>query len=238
MRTRVIIAAAALTAATVSITGIAAAGNGDSPTGSQSRESAEPTAFDEASVHFVDNRSDHDGQLFWSVTYEKHMSDVAIYAPDGDLVAKATFDDLGQADAHFDSPEPSVAELKRRYPAGRYTFTGHTTTGRRLVSVVNLSYAHVRATPVIITPTADQTGVPVSGVVVTWARTSRASVIHLQVESDKPERALEIDLPGSTTSFAIPEGFLQPGTEYVIDVQARHRSGNDTVSDVIFTTAR
>jgi hypothetical protein len=195
-----------------------------------------PLKFDEASVQFVANRTDNDGQLFWSVTYEKRMADVAIHAPNGRLVATARFDHTGQADAHFDSPEPTVSVLKTTYPAGRYQVTGHTTTGRRLSSTVILTYKHVRATPVILSPTPHQVDVPTTGFVVRWDAVPGASAIHIQVESDAPPRALEIDLPGAATAFQVPDGFLQAGTEYVVDVQARHPSGNYTMSDVTLTT--
>lgn len=196
---------------------------------------AKALKFDEASVRFVDNRTDHDGQLFWSVTYEKRMADVSIHAPSGKRVATATFDRAGQADAHFDSPEPTVAVLKRTYPAGRYKVTGHTTSGRRLASTVVLNYKHV-AKPTIASPTPDQTGVPTTGLVVRWNAVPGASSIHLAVERDAPHRALEIDLPGTVTAFQVPDGFLKPGTEYVVDVMAQHPGGNYTMTDVTFTT--
>ena len=197
---------------------------------------AKALKFDEASVTFVDNRTDQDGQLFWSVTYEKRMADVSIHAPSGKRVVSATFDRAGQADAHFDSPEPTVAVLKRTYPAGRYRVTGHTTAGRRLVRTIVLNYKHV-AKPIIASPTADQTGVPTTGFVVRWSAVPGASNVHLAVERDAPHRALEIDLPGTVTEFQVPDGFLKAGTEYVIDVMAQHPGGNYTVSDVTFTTA-
>lgn len=196
---------------------------------------AKALKFDEASVRFVDNRTDHDGQLFWSVTYEKRMADVTIHAPNGKRVATASFDRTGQADAHFDSPEPTVAVLKRTYPAGRYKVTGHTTSGRRLVSTVVLNYKQV-GRPIIASPTSDQTDVPTTGLVVRWNAVPGASSIHLQVERDAPHRALEIDLPGTATSFQVPDGFLKAGTEHVVDVMAQHPSGNYTMTDVTFTT--
>lgn len=191
--------------------------------------------FDEASVQLVANRTDHDGQLFWSVTYEKRMADVAIHAPSGALVATATFDRTGQADAHFDSPEPTVTTLKKTYPPGRYVVTGHTTSGRRLASVITLTYKHV-GTPTIISPKPDQDVVATTGLVVRWSAVPGASTIHIQVESDEPARALEIDLSGAATKFRVPDGFLKAGVEYVVDVLAQHPSGNYTMRDVTFAT--
>ena len=192
--------------------------------------------FDEASVQFVNNRTDRDGQLFWSVTYEKRMADVSIHAPDGQLVATASFDQAGQADAHFDSPEPTVAVLKKTYPAGRYQVTGHTTSGRRLSSTVVLTYRHIHATPVVVSPSPHQVDVSTTGFVVRWNAVPGAAAIHVQVESDAPARALEIDLPGTATAIQVPDGFLETGTEYVVDVQAQHPRGSYTMSDVTFTT--
>jgi hypothetical protein len=228
-RSRAVLAAAALLTGLGVVAGFAA--TGDAAVAGPKK----PLGFDEASVRFVANRTDHDGQLFWSVTYEQRMADVAIHAPSGKLVATATFDEAGQADAHFDSPEPTVATLRRTYPAGRYAVTGHTTTGRPLSSIIVLKYRHV-GTPIIVSPTANQTAVPTTGFVVRWDAVPGASSIHIQVESDTPSRALEIDLRGTSTSFAVPDGFLFAGTEYVVDVMARHPSGNYTLSDATFTT--
>lgn len=229
-RWRLALAGAAAVALGVGAFTVSVAGAGPAVAASKSA-----LRFDEASVRFVANRTDHDGQLFWSVTHEERMGDVAIHAPGGKLVATTTFDRAGQADAHFDSPEPSVAVLKKTYPAGRYTVTGHTPSGQQLSSIVILTYKHVR-TPTIVSPKARQSGVPTTGLVVRWSAVRGASSIHVQVERDAPARALEIDLTGTATAFRVPDGFLEAGDEYVVDVMAQHRSGNYTMRDVTFTT--
>jgi len=51
------------------------------------------------------------------------------------------------------------------------------------------------------------------------------------------EAALKIDLPGDATSFQVPNGWLQAGTEYVLDIKVISDNGNQTVRDVVFETA-
>jgi hypothetical protein len=47
---------------------------------------------------------------------------------------------------------------------------------------------------------------------------------------------LSIYLPASTTSVAIPDGFLEPGTDYQWEVLAIEESGNQTLSSGSFST--
>lgn len=144
------------------------------------------------------------------------------------------FDSPGQADTHFDSPEPTVAALKGTCPAGHYQVTGHTTTGRRLSSTVVRTYRHI-GTPIVVSPTP-RIDAPKHGLVVRWKAVPGASSMHNQVERDSPHRALGVHLPRTVTTFLVPDGLLEAGTEYVVDVQAEHPSGNYTMSDVTFTT--
>ena len=92
------------------------------------------------------------------------------------------------------------------------------------------------ARPIIASPTRNQADVPTTGLVVRWNAIPGTSSIHLQVERDAPAEALEIDLPGTATEFQVPDGFLKPGTEYVLDVMVKHPGSSYTMSDVTFTT--
>ena len=42
------------------------------------------------------------------------------------------------------------------------------------------------------------------------------------------------DLAASVTIVTIPAEFLEPGTEYKLEVQAIEKSGNQTISEITF----
>ncbi len=71
---------------------------------------------------------------------------------------------------------------------------------------------------------------------VRWEPVADASSIHLEVEQPARERTLSVDLDGDATSFVIPDGFLDRGREYVVDVKAVGANGNLTVADRAFRT--
>jgi hypothetical protein len=56
------------------------------------------------------------------------------------------------------------------------------------------------------------------------------------VTEAEPSRALEADLPATATEMAIPAQFMEPGTEFKVEVLAIEASGNQTLSEVAFTT--
>ena len=58
------------------------------------------------------------------------------------------------------------------------------------------------------------------------------------VEREDPFRKFEVDLPASQTSVTIPSEFVEPGTDYKIEVQSIERSGNQTISEIPFRTGQ
>jgi hypothetical protein len=52
-----------------------------------------------------------------------------------------------------------------------------------------------------------------------------------------PKISLDVMMPPSATSMAIPPGYLQPDTEYEWEVLAIEKSGNQTLSSSTFTTS-
>jgi hypothetical protein len=47
---------------------------------------------------------------------------------------------------------------------------------------------------------------------------------------------LSADLPPTSTSLTVPADFLEPGTEYMVEVLAIERSGNQTIAISSFET--
>ena len=56
------------------------------------------------------------------------------------------------------------------------------------------------------------------------------------VSEEGSERELSMDLEPGATSATITRGFLAAGRDYAVEVLARERSGNQTITEVPFRT--
>jgi hypothetical protein len=61
--------------------------------------------------------------------------------------------------------------------------------------------------------------------------------ILLELEDEEEEVALKVDLPADASSFGVPNNWLKPGIEYVLDIKVIAENGNQTVRDIRFMTA-
>jgi hypothetical protein len=78
--------------------------------------------------------------------------------------------------------------------------------------------------------------VPRDGLVASWKPAAEGGGIDITgyraiVEHEDPLRVFSVDLPASATSVTIPREYLQPGTDYKIEVQAIEASGNQTLTE-------
>ena len=58
----------------------------------------------------------------------------------------------------------------------------------------------------------------------------------VEIEQDELETKVEAVLPGSSTTFAVPDGFLRPGTEYELAIGTVGDEGNISFVETKFTT--
>ena len=189
--------------------------------------------FEDPAMVVVYSGPDRDAQLFISTGSKMPMASLSVKSPQGSTVVEATFPGtLGQADFRLDTPEPSLRELKRVYPAGIYRWSGSTVRGRPLAGTSRLTYG-LLTPPTIVVPAAN-TKLPVSGATLRWKPVVDAHRIHLEIEQVRTAQLLTVDLPGHATRFTVPDGFFQPGRTYVLDVKAVGANDNLTVSDVEF----
>jgi hypothetical protein len=200
---------------------------------------AQEGAFEDVEIFVVYSSSDEDAQVFVQGGADDPIVSVKAFGPGNAVKLKLDIrdgDDLGYADFVFESPEPSLEELEVAYPAGEYRFRGVSAEGDILTGEADLSYELLDA-PVPIFPVDGDEDIPTNGVNAMWEEIEDAEAIRLEVEDEEEEVALKVDLPGDATSFSLPNGWLQPGTEYVLDIKAIAEDGNQTVTDLRFTTA-
>jgi hypothetical protein len=219
----------------------AATSNGSSGT----KAAARPVRLADATMIIEVNSTDRDAGLQVFLDGEP-WSRMAVFAPNGrkilDVDATGRLNRFGLTELFSESHEPefsdvSLRKFKRRFPAGTYRFRGTTVEGKRLVGNARLSH-DTPAGPEITSPAAGAT-VPEAEVVASWNRGRQPAGVDIVgyraiVEREKPLRVFDADLPSSVTSVTIPSEFLEPDTEYKLEVQAIERSGNQTISELTF----
>ena len=238
---------AGLAAASLVLVGVAAcvavAGARSEP--NTQERAARAIRLAEATMIIEVNSTDRDAGLQVFLDGEP-WSRMMVSGPDGrvivDVDARARLDQFGLTELFSESHEPEFSELplrkfKRRFPEGRYTFTGTTTEGRKLLGSARLSHETPNG-PRINSPAAGAS-VPEGNLVAGWARGRQPAGVRIAgyrviVERERPLRVFNADLPASQTSVTIPSEFLEPGTEYKLEVQAIERSGNQSISELTF----
>lgn len=210
-----------------------------SPVSAQEPSTAKP--FPVAMVRMERNASDEDLEVVFEVTgLVDGLAKLTITGPDGRTVADFSAPDattLGIRQFRMESPEPRDIEgLKKAYPEGIYTFDGVTAGGEKLRSQSQLSHA-LPATAAFIQPAADAEAVSPDPLILRWTTVKDLAATIISLEQEESGINLEVRLPGSPTSFAVPRGFLGPGTRYKLAIGTVSKSGGVSVVETTFTTS-
>lgn len=195
--------------------------------------------FENVAVQFEQNATDKDAEVVFEATSGgAGLSALKVIAPGGRTVVdfKAPDTKLGLRHINLESPEPkNDGSIQADFPEGEYTFTGSTVTGVKLLSKVKLS--HKLPEPAsILSPRADANGVPVKGQQIKWTAVKNLAACVVVIEQEESDLSVTAKLPGSATTFAVPDGFLRPGTEYKLAVGTVSREGNISLVETSFTT--
>jgi hypothetical protein len=171
---------------------------------------------------------------------------MTISAPNGrtllDIAAEGRLKNWGLTELFSESNEPPFDEVpleqfKQRFPEGRYTFVGETIEGDRVIGSARLSH-DIPEGPAITSP-EDGESVAQTGVVARWSGPPEPPGIDIVgyrviVTREDPLRIYSVDLPASARRVPVPAAFLEPGTEYELEIQAIEESGNQTFTTIFF----
>lgn len=177
-----------------------------------------------------------------------------IFDPYGKLVFRSTtlgrFGKQGGTELFLESAEPNFSELTlekflERFPEGNYRFVGKGLKGETFVGTAKFTHA-IPEGPRLVSPAEDAVVDPHSTVVM-WesvAAPNGSPIIGYQVLVVKPNTGivalpkiiLDVMMPPTATSMAIPPGFLLPGSAYEWEVLAIENGGNQTLSVGHFQT--
>jgi hypothetical protein len=223
-----------------------AAARSDSGAPPKASSSAKTIKLDDATTIIEVNDTDGDAGLQVFLDGEPWRS-MKIERPGGKRIlnvhAKGRLNRLGLTELFSESHEPEfkdmpLAEFKKKFPEGTYRFRGRTVEGDKLVGSARLSHDTPDG-PRITAPAADST-VPHGDVLASWEPVPSPGVelkgYRAIVEREDPFRKFEVDLPASQPRVTIPSEFLEPGTEYKLEVQSIEQSGNQTISEIAFRT--
>lgn len=230
--------------------GIAAARPNTSPTAAARRERhLPPLRLADASMIVEVNATAGDAglQVFLDAEAWRRMT---IRGPDGrklgkllEIDTKGRLTRFGLTELFSESSEPPfdvfpLRRFKELFPEGKYTFTGRTVEGRRLVGAATLTH-DIPNGPEIVSP-ADGASVPRHTAVARWVPVAQPPGIRIVgyrviVEREDPLRVFSVDLPASAHSVKIPPKFLESGIDYLIEIQAIEAGGNQTLTELEFT---
>jgi hypothetical protein len=198
--------------------------------------------FAAASVHFEQNVTDGDFEAVFEIKGGKEgLAKLTVVSPDGRTVIDFTAPDaptfLGIRQFRFETPEPrDLKSLTSAYPAGVYSFAGATAAGERLQGKATLSHT-LPATVSFLRPKADARVVGAKNLKVAWTPVKNAAAYMIKIEQSKLGVNLTSTLPGSASTFAVPDDFLRPGTEYQLAIGTVSPQGNISFVETTFTTA-
>jgi hypothetical protein len=193
-----------------------------------------------ASVHLEQNATDGDMEVVFEVKGgQDGLSELRVAAPDGRPVVAFRAPDastLGIRQFRFESPEPGDATaLQAAYPEGVYAFAGTTSTGATLVGTATLSH-RLPAPTTVVTPAAAPVSVHECGI--SWSAVEGVASYVVSIKQKELNVQMTALLPGSSTSFAVPPGFLVPGRHYHLAIGTVTREGNIAYVETTFTTAQ
>ena len=179
-----------------------------------------------------------------------------IYDPYGRRVFRSTthgrFAKQGGTELFLESAEPNFSELTlaeffKRFPEGKYQFRGKGLKGETFVGTSTFTH-NLAAGPELVSPVDGGPLVNPNNAVMTWKPVGPANgspivgyqVLIVQLKSSFPaipKVTLDVTMPATATSMAVPVGFLLPGTPYEWEVIAIEASGNQTLTTSFFETA-
>lgn len=175
-----------------------------------------------AQIAFEQNTTDGDAEVVLEIDAEVAIDQLTVTGPAGDVVLQLMSTDgqrLGLAEVVVESAEPDIESVKLAYPAGSYQVKARSVESQEWLRA-DIELTHdLPATPRLTAPAGGQP-VPVHGAVVRWQADAETEGWSLELKQDELELALTVQVPGSVTSFTIPDSFLVSGEVFDLSLVA------------------
>jgi hypothetical protein len=236
------------------------AGRGGGASTQHTAAAAEVIPLKEAKLNIEHNATDEDTG-FQGFIDSEGWDRLTMTGPDGEVLnfqTRGEMRDLGLTELFFESVEPENAdvpidELLETLPEGEYTISGTAIEDGEIIgrtSGTALLTHDIPAGPELLSPAEDAT-VQIHHVVMSWGEVDETidgdpvTIIAYQLIIEKDAEpdphmigkfGLSMYLPPGVTSIEVPDGFLEPDTDYDWEVLAIEESGNQTLSSGTFHT--
>lgn len=191
--------------------------------------------FDELDLTFESNTVDQDAEVVLHAETGQPIQRVALVGPGGEVVARIEAGGIGLSEFRLETGEPSPDEVRLEWPAGPYVIRAQTVDGAVYSGVAEL-FHDVPARFDVVSPVEDSI-VEIDGVAIEWIPDPSAERYSLELEGEDDEEVLRLSARSGQSRIAIPEEWLEPGTEYQLVMIAHHECGNRIVQERWFTTA-
>ena len=163
-------------------------------------------------------------------------------------------DELAALDPDCDEGEASFDDLFDRFPEGTYRFRGRTVENDLVLGKATLTY-DLPAAPDVIAPAEDAVVDSTVDLVIRWDEVTDSldglppgtadpiTIVRYQViverdDDDIPEPKVFItNRRAGARKAVVPASYLARGQEYKVEVLAVEKSGNQTITEVPFSTA-
>ena len=211
-----------------------------------------------AKLYIEHNATDEDTGVHGA--FDDHgWSRLCVFDPYGRQVLvvnpKNQLNDLTMAGIFFESREPpnsefSIADLKASFPEGKYRVRGINFDGTGLTGFATFTH-DIPEAPTILFPADGATVDSGFPVVISWEEVVRTldggpveitgyQVIITKETEDDPNGfsrpVFDVHVPPDRNRLTVSEEFLEPGTEYELEILALEVSGNQTISVSFFET--
>ena len=194
--------------------------------------------FPYINIHLEKNVTDGDVEAVLEIKADEDgLIKLSVVAPNGKTILNFESPDktiMGIRQFRFESPEPkNETSLKSAYPEGNYTFNGETTSGKKLSGTFKLSHTFPKAGN-IIQPSSWVKNLSASNLKISWSAEKDAASFIVYVENDDLE--FTVTLPESKKMMVVPEGYLEPKTEYMLGLGTQSKNGNISFVEKSFKT--
>lgn len=201
----------------------------------------------QAEIFFELNASARDAGVQMLVDGEGWES-ITVTAPDGGeqltIRADGSVGDIGVTELAFESAEPTLDDLPldqllAKFPEGEYTVDGTTVDGKRMAGTAELTH-DIPPAAKVVTPGAGQRTARAHTVIDWQPVTAPGMAItsyQVIVEREDPLRVFSVDVRPDVTKVTVPAEYLEPGTDYKLEVIAVEQGHNQTITETEFTTA-
>lgn len=217
----------------------------------------------EARLYIEHNATDRDTGVHGEFDQEG-LAEGCLQKPDGSEIMLVDptneLGDLGINEFFFESREPpndeySIADLEADFPEGDYRISGIDFEGTSRVGSAVFTH-DIPAPPEITSPKVvdeekgERNELPASGITVRWREVTETldgkpvditgyEVIVTDDDYEDPDSLsqpeYDVHVPPDVTELDVPDGFLEPGRLYELEVLALEESGNQTISLGYFT---